>query len=425
MPESIVVCPHCEKSVELPVTSVTRSRECPLCGKVIMLRVDSHNKGAALLISATEKADAMPDVETLGFTASENTKTEGRNIDVASENDVSPQGESVSPQVLIGDIRRRMMHDPEVLARIKTLQWGGSILGGVIVLVVVASFLHFWAFLGGLLMPTDKRDQLAKSDALLIPTGEMRQPAPKQEEETKAKTLTAQESHAPWRTAVKNEVQAVPLTDEARALQAGAAFLGAKNVEERLKLVRDVKLMEPKIRAYYAKHSDGPISFEHIEPQEKNPMGESTFGLSVVMPKGERRRMIVGLAKSGDFVVDWASFVLYAEMDWSEFIAQKPEAPKLFRVLAVQDVRFNDNFSDPKALVCLKLVDPRDPSAKPVWGYASRNTTLGRSLEFLFSGSLGESLPLMVGLKYEPLSASNDQVWISELVAQGWVARGK
>jgi len=423
MPESVIVCPHCEKSVELPVTSVTRSRECPLCGKVILLQVSTTKKEkrvkrTALLMPTADKMDALPESEGL-------VHVSAKTMESADEGD-----DSVTPKVLVGDIRRRMMHDPEVQARIKTLRLGSAILAGLILLAVVANHFHFWSHVKAVIIKIEKRDELADSQALLLPTASKGEADNKQilpEGVSSAKQIALPQSNAPWRVVEKKEVPqtSVLSEDETKAMKIASDFLNASNVEERLKLVRDVRMMEPRIRSYYEKHDAGPIAFEKIESLEKNPLGECTYAFSVVMPKGERRRMIVGLAKSGAFVVDWASFVLYAEMDWTEFIAQKPETPVLFRVLAVPDDIYKESFSDPKGLVCLKLVDPRSPGVAPVWGYASRGTSLGRNLEFLFNNSLGESLPLMVALKYQPLSSASDQVWISELVAQGWVARGK
>ena len=120
MSESVIVCPHCEKSVELPVTSVTRSRECPLCGKVILLQVGSIVKEkrvrrTALLMPTADRMDALPESEGLVHVSAKTMEFVGEG------------GDSVTPQVLVGDIRRRMMHDPEVRARIKSSQCGQTI----------------------------------------------------------------------------------------------------------------------------------------------------------------------------------------------------------------------------------------------------------------------------------------------------------
>ena len=60
MPAVSLICPHCEKPVEIQVAGVTRSRPCPECGETLMLQMAEKNTKArrrALLMGG-----AVPEV---------------------------------------------------------------------------------------------------------------------------------------------------------------------------------------------------------------------------------------------------------------------------------------------------------------------------------------------------------------------------
>ena len=118
MPLQKTVCPHCEKTVEFNVTSVTRSRDCPECGKPILLQLASKGAGQK------RKALLMPSIE------------------MSEEKLDKPEPTGVEPKVLEGDIRRRMMHDPEVQTSMRAIAWGGGIVLSLILLVILGSHFH-------------------------------------------------------------------------------------------------------------------------------------------------------------------------------------------------------------------------------------------------------------------------------------------
>jgi hypothetical protein len=70
------------------------------------------------------------------------------------------------------------------------------------------------------------------------------------------------------------------------------------------------------------------------------------------------------------------------------------------------------------------MVDPREPDAPPIWGYATKESAVGLNLQHALQKSIGQSIPLIVTLKYPDNPATDDQVWVDEFVADGWVAFG-
>lgn len=403
MPLSRLVCPHCEQSVDVSVTSVTRSRECPNCGKPIMLQFTTKEK------RIKRKALLMPAADPLG------------------NPDEDTQQVHLEPRVLEGDIHGRMLHSPDVQQNAKQFLWGAGIVLGLIVVAVLADTFEWWTSLGNgieaLKRSVSAAPAISEDEQELPLTSE---PAPARRPRLdRAATAMADPLPAPVSSPVVIKAGS-PLSEQDQAALAVGSFLRAKDVEERLRFVRDSKLMEPRIRAYYATHPDGPIPFDRVELQEVDPLGARTFSFRVVMPDGQERRALVGGSVAGGWFVDWASFVAYGEMDWEEFVARKPVTPVLMRVMAASDEHFDHNFPDPARLVCLKLTNVLKPATPPLFAYAVRGSLVGRAVEFVMRGADGTK-PLTLTLKYPGNggSDSTNQVWIDEMVAEGWMLRGR
>src|SRR4051812_28824512 len=116
-----IKCPHCEHEVELDVTSVTESRECPNCGKPIVLQLSTKQKRARRTVLMVPSVDP---VEKLGE---------------------APHGDYSGPRALEGDVHDRMMHDPEVRRNIRRLAWGAGIVVVTIAVLCAAEYGHWWS----------------------------------------------------------------------------------------------------------------------------------------------------------------------------------------------------------------------------------------------------------------------------------------
>ncbi|HYF36077.1 MAG TPA: hypothetical protein VD994_12355, partial [Prosthecobacter sp.] len=110
-----VLCPHCEKLVEIQVAAVTRSRACPACGEVLVLQVAEKSgtaKRKALLVAPTPPVD---------------------------ETNAEPLANSF--EALPEDPFERMRLDPSLMAlRRKFLMGVAAVVG----LIVVATVAHYW-----------------------------------------------------------------------------------------------------------------------------------------------------------------------------------------------------------------------------------------------------------------------------------------
>jgi hypothetical protein len=405
-----IECPHCEKAVELDVTSVTRSRECPNCGKSIMLQfttTQKRTKRKALMVPAVDA------VEKLGE---------------------APHGDHQAPRALEGDVHDRLMHDPEVRLNMKRLVWGAGILAATILILLLSHYLQR----GSKSETTSPPPQAATPGSNpgsapatvpgATPANPTRSTAPSQTSAPGTASPNPVPDTTPPSTAPVMVATSPGPIEEQRALRTVEAFLKAKNLEQRLPLVRDLPLLEAKIRAYYVSHSDGPIPFTKITPEPAAAGSHPIRRFEVELQDGTKRVATTGRTSQGGFSVDWASFVIYSAMDWNDFASRRPTDPVFMRVLAQADKRYEGQFAKEDEFLCLKLTNPLNPAAAPLHGYVSRAAGIGQNLNMILRFSGTDPVPMMLILKHPPqvegAPPSQGQVLIDKFIGEGWVASG-
>lgn len=413
-----LICPHCEKPVTLQLTEVVQKRECPECGNTIILqfityagRATPFRRKTLLIPRETVEAPSM-------------------------DNDAI-----MLPRSLEGNIKERMLHDPEVKTSASTLRLGLIIVSTLLVLAVAGHYLKWWTEVGNgisvlankLTAPSAGLDPGAKRDVLPANyTNETPSPTAERTVAMREPELDPLLPEQPGAQRNSQPVQPPPVQeistgnpDADSALKTLRGFLDAKTPTERLRLVRDQLMLEPKFRRYYTEYPAGPIAYTQIKQVGDGGSG-MTFVFDVVLANGEERRAIVGKTVAGTYLVDWASFVIYSDKKWSDFMEDKTTEPVLFRVLAIREDHFEGEFTDSNKFGCVKLVDPVDHSSPPIYAYYSLSTILGREMEFVLKQSMGQAIPLILTLKYPDVnSTSENQVLVVERIAEGWVAGGR
>lgn len=450
MPITRLTCPHCEKDVELNITSVTRSRDCPLCGRYIILQFTTkatRTKRKALLMPTVEldHPGAAPTPVRAAANARVKPEPGVKTTPAASTTVVVPKKQPapaaaaaapaastpVVAQILEGTSGDRLLLDPEVKRKGNSFLLGLTLVLALIALVVAADRLHWWEKLGG---------TYHQIMAYISPPpppeekGEASQDQPPQKLPSSREVLSGPNIPIP----VLPDKPATPTaakapSEQEKAQSAVAAFLAAKNVEERLPMIRDAPRMEERVRKYYQTHDSGPIAYKEIQPREVNPEGIMSFAFNVVLSDGEARRVVVaksgGMASSGGdrYIIDWSSFVVYSEMTWKELMEKRPVTPTLLRVWVKPGNHFNRFFPDPATLHCMTLVDPLDKNSPPIYAYVQKGNSLGMVMDIFLRKGAGEPQPVILTVKF-PSDSSNpeaNQVWVDEFVAEGWLARGR
>lgn len=393
MPATTLVCPHCEKTVEIQVSSVTRSRPCPECGQMVMLQMaekTTKTKRRALLMTQNEPAAAP---------------TSSPVLEPAHE-----------PQPLPGDAFDRMRMDPEIKNFQRRLMIGAAVVGFIVVLMVV------WSLAPSKAKPVNPPgSQQAHQDKAPPPQAAMSMIPPEDP------LQQVNSGNLVFRPPGKNDLTtatALPtipggdLAKLAAAEETLTKFLQAPNWKQRVLLSRDRLRVAQLMSIYYSKNADGPIEFDSIvEATEISPK----FSEHVVVFEGGGRRLATVEHTPAGPLVDWEAFVGAGEMAWSDFLELRQAAPTLFRVLVSPAGHFENQFGDPAVLNCYSLRNISEPGAKVVYGYADKSGPLAKELDYRLQQSADATVPMILKLKFPADAPVDFQVWISHFVQSGWV----
>lgn len=457
MPAVSLVCPHCEKPVEVQVTGVTRSRPCPECGEMLMLQVAEKNKKAkrrALLMGGAvpetpaettlqipsrkqgpadpkpapanakiENSDAPPPPAAKAATSP--TAAEPSNAPEPAPEPEEPRPPTGShartlsfvpshePQVLQGDAFERMRMDPEIKEFRKRLILGA---GAVVVLIGLAFAIKALTAGNGTGIPKKAASQPETPASALI--GQEPEPAPVPDGSLFFKA-TGKQDFAKATTALPSTgaISSQLTMDMALSVEALRKFLAAPNWKERLSWSRPVNGLEERMAAFYAKNADGPVVHQSIVESREGADGFVEH--TVVMEGGGRRTALVEKTDKGPRV-DWAAFVGAGDLGWSQFMEEKPTQPVTMRVMVSDGFFYENQFGNPRLLKCLELRCVSEPGAPMIHGYLERDSTISQQIEFWLKQSSGAALPLTLKLKYPLNSPSAKQVWVTEIVRQGW-----
>ncbi|MBE7497851.1 MAG: hypothetical protein HS117_23140 [Verrucomicrobiaceae bacterium] len=467
MPVTALVCPHCEKPVEIQVAGVTRSRPCPECGEMLMLQVAEKGKKArrrALLMGGTvpevpvertislpidklppelppESASTPPALASTRIVESEapppaspkSQRTAAFGGSIASRNGPSVADEEESrppttgslprplvlepshePQVLAGDAFDRMRMDPEVKEFRRRLITGTSFVAVILVIVILVNWLA-----GGSLEEAPAKASTAATEdgapAVTAPEHDEPPPVP-------AGTLVFK---APGRGEFQRvEASGTGLSSSQMSMEASLSaqvlrqFLAAPTWKERLAWCRPLPGLEEQMQAFYAAHADGPVPFDNIIESREADGG--FFQHTVVFEGGGRRQAHVQQTPKGARV-DWASFVGAGEMNWSDLLAQRPAVETLVRVMVKEGFYYENQFGSPRILKCLELRNIAEPGAPMIHGYVDRNSSVALKIEAWQRQAEGVELPMVLRLKYPVDSRSDRQVWVADAICKGWL----
>lgn len=405
MPATTLVCPHCEKTVEIQVSSVTRSRSCPECGEVVMLQMaekSTKTKRRALLVGPAT----------------------GTVPDIMDESEATPAGgmaAEIEAQPLQGDAFDRMRHDPEVREVRRTLMIGTGL---VVLILVVLVALH--------LVRSSQEDEVRQkfftSEAVESKDAKGSVEPP---------SITAEDLGLPGdpnslvfrKTGEKKLQVSAPapapqmagnLARLAKGQETVQKFLEAATWKDRLAFVRDPGRVEPLMQSFYSKNSDGPTRFDSLVEASELPSGFTEH--TVVFEGGGRRVATVEHLFDGPRV-DWEAFVGAGEMAWSDFLSTRRATPTVFRVQASPAGHYEHQFGDPQSLKCYSLRNISEPGAKVVYGYVDRRSALAKEIDFWLDQSSDATVPMTLSLKFPPNAPADFQVWIHQFVQSGWVVR--
>lgn len=197
-------------------------------------------------------------------------------------------------------------------------------------------------------------------------------------------------------------------------------FLNSEDLETKINLSRSSNRVSELMRNHYKNNNDGPIAYRRISLAGEEGTGiiDGFYIIKVSFPDFSILPVVLALEEN-KIVVDWESFVGYSEMTLKEFISNKPEEPKLFRLHANSDDYFNFQFSE-EEYRCLYLRNPED--TKSVYGYIKRGSVADGQLSRIAES--GQSIRfLTLKIHYPKKIGGNNQTIIDEIVTSGWLIR--
>lgn len=359
MPSVLFQCPHCEKHAEVQVTSVTRSRPCPYCGEAVLLQMGTKdNRRRALLVGAPEIAPGVVD---------------------------KPLAPAYEPQSLEGEVFERMKMDPELRAFRNRLLTGVAVMVGLVIITVV---MNVWLMPAPVEIPGMMVTGLAKTEEggeLVLGSVE---PAVASVSPTEAAQITVRR------------------------------FFAAQSVDVWLELVDEPQRWAAAIKRHVLIKSLKPLPVLGVTVEPAGKAGDA-MRVHATLLGGDKAEVYV-LWKGQKALVDWPSFAGWSALSWDELIAQAPLQAVTLRVLAAPAERYEGEFADSGSLICVKLMDPLRSDSPPLFAYATRSSKEGQRVKALLGESPGIVTKLMLAVRFPANPASKDQLWIDEVVAEGW-----
>ena len=199
------------------------------------------------------------------------------------------------------------------------------------------------------------------------------------------------------------------------------SFLEAESIGEKLQWVRHPLQTRPRMVEYLLREPE-PWQLDTFRKKTTATSMDGTEFLlfDVQLAHGITRTAALELTPSGA-LLDWESFVLYEEVPWQDYIAERPSRAHVFRVHCAEDDYYNFSFGNEETHMCLRIDSPT--RNQQIYGYVVRNSEPARSIQRLLKRSVesgNEWTKLTLQLRFVPESGAQ-QVAVEALVSEFWV----
>lgn len=195
-------------------------------------------------------------------------------------------------------------------------------------------------------------------------------------------------------------------------------FFDSTRVAEMLPIVRDARRVRPMMEEYY----------------QRNPVKQRFWrGISWIMPIDEPGYRfafvevmfdnslplhVVVEETSAGFLLDWESSVQYSEMGWKEFLVERPDQPKMFRVIASKPEGTPDEPADDQISV-LQIRHPHEPGAINA-RFDVKNPRFAALIKQMKLNHW-KDVPVTLRLYFPTTNAVSNELQISGVVGKGWL----
>lgn len=192
-------------------------------------------------------------------------------------------------------------------------------------------------------------------------------------------------------------------------------FFKARTWQERYPMVRQTPQIEEKMRRWYAWHKDGPF-LKVAADKQATELG--TFMVLKLHGQGLRSDHLVVEKTLAGYRVDWESFVIYQDQEWSEIKKEQPRGARMLRC-TVQAVQNNHpEWTADAGYRCYQLTHP--VTGEVFFAYLASGAAVDEATQALLKTPKGR---FTLEVYYPEKSARSEDVMISRVVAKGWVIK--
>jgi hypothetical protein len=195
-------------------------------------------------------------------------------------------------------------------------------------------------------------------------------------------------------------------------------FFAARSILEKVPFCRDAERVRPLMEAYYQRH---PLKAPTLQKLGwMLPVKEPGYRLVFVQALFHDRAPLSLIAEEsadGTFRIDWESSVRYSEIDWKDFLSERPGQPKLFRVIASKSSRPPAPGSQHRE--ALELKHPAEKGT--VTAYFDRDDPQFKPLIEQLQLRNWKDVPLTLRLCYPNSKTDGGAVRIAGIEGQGWL----
>ncbi len=195
-------------------------------------------------------------------------------------------------------------------------------------------------------------------------------------------------------------------------------FFDSTRVAQMLPIVRDARRVRPLMEEYYQRNPIKQRFWRGIS--WIMPIDEPGFRFAFVevMFDNSLPLHVVVEETSAGFLLDWESSVQYSEMGWQEFLVERPDQPKMFRVIASKPEGTPDEPADDQISV-LQIRHPHEPGAINA-RFDVKNPRFA-SLIKQMKLNHWKDVPVTLNIYFPATNAVSNELQISGVVGKGWL----
>lgn len=209
-------------------------------------------------------------------------------------------------------------------------------------------------------------------------------------------------------------------SDSAQSLEhlerVSRAFFEAADTEALLAVCRDPERVAPLMARHHDRHPLQPLVWQGLDwARPLREPGQNLFLTQSSLAGREPQQLVVELSSRG-FHADWESHVRYGDMAWTDFLAHRPTAPTLFRLLATLRA---DPAESGDGLARLELQHPNHPA--PLQAVVRADDALWQALRAPLVQGGWKKVPLTLRLCYDEKIQDPSTVRIAGVEGRGWL----